>query len=166
MLIKRYLNVIDLESLLAVKNIVENKDRIWKFQTSDPFSFNTFFISYLLENEQDFFLKKLNDIKNDYIIENKIIKVIFLERCYVNCYPCYHPGDFHIDNTQGFTLLYYPLSEENFENHGGTEIINHGIEPYISNSVLIFPSNCLHSAQEHTIKGKFRFTVAFKFYTI
>lgn len=164
MLVKRYLNAIDQENLITTLDIIENKDRIWKFQTSDPFSLNIFFISYLLEHEQEFFLTKLNDIKNDYILENNITRGVFFERSYINCHPCYHPGDFHIDNSHGFTMLYYPPSAENFKNQGGTEIVGHGTEPYISNSVLIFPANCLHSAQEHSVKGKFRFSAAFKFY--
>lgn len=164
MLVKRYLDIIKQEDILAVKHIIENKDRIWKFQTSDPFSTNIFFISYLLENEQEFFLEKLNAIKDDYILRNNIKEKVSFERSYINCHPCHHPGDFHIDNLSGFTMLYYPSSEENFENDGGTEIVGHGVEPYISNSVLIFPANFLHAAQGHTIKGKFRYSVAFKFY--
>jgi hypothetical protein len=70
MLVSRYLDIIKQEDILAVKHIIENKDRIWKFQTSDPFSTNIFFISYLLENEQDFLLDKFNKIKNNYILEN------------------------------------------------------------------------------------------------
>ena len=159
--IKRYLNVVAESNLLTVEQILVN--RTWKIQSSNPNDFSIFLMSDLKEDEIIFFEGIFSNLIVDYIHENNIKEEILFERAYINGHPCYHPGDWHTDNPFGFTALYYPLSKTDFGFEGATDFKDIGPQYYIGNSLLIFPSNILHMATEHSQKGILRYSIAFKF---
>jgi hypothetical protein len=158
--IKRYCNVVQDADLKIIDNIL-NK-RSWTMQRSGMDGPRTFFESVLTPDEYESVGNLFGPILKDYIIEHDISN-ISLERSYINCHPCYHPGGWHIDNKSGITLLYYPLSDVDFGDEGATDFKDLEKQLYIGNSILIFPSNLLHMATEHSHKGTFRYTFAFKF---
>ena len=160
MKIKHFKDVIPQNEFNAVENIL--KDRNWTIQSSNEHKRTSFFYSEMNQNEVNFFVTYIESLLNEYIKENNITNQIFLERAYINCHPCFHPGDWHTDNNSGFTVLYYPNSKVDFKEEGSTAFKDF-IQPYIKNSVLIFPANILHMATEHSQKGTFRYTIAFKF---
>jgi hypothetical protein len=160
MTIKHYKNVIPQNEFSAIENILKNRN--WIIQSSTGDGDTSFFYSEINQNEVNCFEKYFGPLVQEYIKENNITNQIFFERAYINCHPCYHPGSWHIDNESGLTLLYYPISKVNFKKEGGTAFKDF-TQYYVENSLLIFPANMLHMATEHSHKGIFRYTVAFKF---
>jgi hypothetical protein len=158
--IKRYYDVVSNADLKIIDNILNN--RSWTMQRSGMDGPKTFFESVITADEYQSLGNLFGPVLNDYIAEHNISN-ISLERSYINCHPCYHPGSWHIDNQAGITLLYYPLSEIDFGDEGATDFENLEKQLYIENSILIFPANLRHMATEHSHKGKFRYTFAFKF---
>lgn len=152
------LPVADLETVSRIF-----KDRTWTMQSSSEGDGSCFFMSGLTQAEIDFFNPRFGPLVNRYIADNAIVKPVKFERAYINCHPCFHPGAWHIDNHEGFTLIYYPPSAGDFGEGGGTDIQGFGYQPYIANSLILLPANALHMAREHTTKGVFRYSVAFKF---
>lgn len=155
---KRIENLFEGPDLQKISSFIDYKNqRSWIFHSSNYTNPTYFFASNLKPNETLFFLPKIKpllsfvDKKNEYK---------FL-RGYINCNPPTVPGDWHIDDGK-FTILYYPTSEYNYTNEGGTEFIDGTIEPYINNSALIFPANIKHKSQDHKNKN-YRFSFAFKF---
>ena len=159
--IKRYLNVVSESNLETIEKILIN--RTWKIQSSKPNDPTIFLMSELEDNEINFFIEIFSNLIIEYAQQNNIYEEISFERAYINCHPCYHPGDWHIDNEFGFTVLYYPLSKTDFGIEGATDFKDIGPQFYIGNSLLIFPSNILHMATEHSHKGVLRYSIAFKF---
>lgn len=162
-MIKRYENVLDQSLHSRVDEILYSLLRFWRFQTSrtnDPENQKPFLIGIMETSEINFFLKYFQSYLEDYINKNNQ-KVLF-ERAYINAQYCYQPGDWHVDNDTGFTMLYYPHSKIDFGDEAGLEIKDHGIEKYIPNSLLFFPANIPHKSLEHS-KKQYRFSVAFKF---
>lgn len=158
----RHYNIIGEEHHKYISDMLSSHSRSWVFQKSMPNTDNVFLMSSLDATETKFFLQHFNQYIEKYKADN-LNGTFAFERAYINCHHSYHPGDWHIDNESGFTLLYYPETDIDFNNEGGTEIKDHGIEPYIKNSILIFPANRLHQAQGHSINGKLRFSIALKF---
>jgi len=162
--VRRYYNVLNSAYFGQVDQILNH--RFWTMQTSDQNTKNVFFFSPLNDEEIQFFANHTANLFREYLAENSIpVSEATFERAYINCHPCYHPGDWHVDNSSGVTMLYYPNSPVDFGQEGGTEIDTHGYEPYVSNSLLIFPAHLLHFARQHTVHGAFRFSIAFKFQT-
>jgi len=162
MKIKHYENVIPENEFDVVKDILKNRN--WIIQSSDGSGITSFFYSELEQNEVNFFKKYFGLLLEEYTRENNVNEQIFFDRAYINCHPCYHPGSWHTDSDKlGLTLLYYPASEIDFKKEGGTAFKDF-TQDYIGNSLLIFPANILHMATEHSHKGIFRYTIAFKFW--
>lgn len=139
------------------------KDRTWTVQASTEGDRTRFFMSVLSQHEIDFFHRRWSALVNRYVEENRVTAPVAFERAYINCHPCFHPGHWHMDNVNGFTLLYFPEPEVDFGDDGGTDIEGFGYQPYVPNSLIIFPANAMHMAREHTARGVFRYSVAFKF---
>lgn len=139
------------------------KERTWTVQSSSENDGSRFFMSGLNKAEIDFFYTRWSGHVRKYVADNAIAAPVRFERAYVNCHPCFHPGHWHIDNYEGFTLIYYPPAETDFGDEGGTDIQGFGYQPYVPNSFIILPANALHMAREHTAKGMFRYSIAFKF---
>jgi hypothetical protein len=159
--IKRYIDVVKTsEDLKNIEDMLST--RLWTIQSSYKDSHINFFMSYLNHVEVNFFERLFRDLINDYAETNNINK-FNLKRAYVNCHPCHHPGDWHIDGESGFTLLYYPISTTDFGLEGATDFKDYAPQYYIGNSVLIFPANVEHMAAEHRQQGVFRYSIAFKF---
>jgi len=161
MKIKRYLDVIDPTAHKSIEMSIYRKPWTLGGQAKD--SNYRFFGTDLDQNDKDFFLKALRPFIDEFITENNITEKIILQRSHINCNPAYHPGDWHIDWPNGFTVLYFPVSEFDIGEGGGTEFEEHGYEPYIPNSLLIFPGYIKHRSCQHTNPGTFRFSIAFKF---
>jgi hypothetical protein len=160
--IKRYYDIItEQEDFKTIIKILTNRN--WVIQSSNIDDTNNFFMSNLFDDEINFYLQKFDSVLSMYAKNNGIQETLFIERAYINCHPCYHPGNWHVDNLTGFTLLYYPETETDFGDEGGTDFKNFNFEKYIPNSILIFPADELHMATEHSQKGKFRYSIAFKF---
>jgi len=161
MKIKHYENIIPKNEFDIVEKTLKNRN--WIIQSSDRKSTTSFFYSEIDQNEINFFKNYFGPLLEDYIEENNITDSIFFERAYINCHPCYHPGSWHTDSDElGLTMLYYPPSQIDFKNEGATAFKDF-TQYYIGNSLLIFPANILHMATEHSYKGIFRYTIAFKF---
>lgn len=159
--IKRHTDVIkSSEDLKNIEDLLSN--RLWTIQSSSIGGSASFFMSILDHIEIVFFDRLFRDLVKDYIKENNINEFEF-ERAYINCHPCQHPGDWHVDGESGFTLLYYPISKTDFGLEGATDFKGYATQYYIRNSVLIFPANIEHMATEHKQPGVFRYTIAFKF---
>jgi hypothetical protein len=161
MKIKRHLNAIDPSAHKSIDMSIYNKQ--WNLGGQGKDSTFKFFGTVLEKHETDFFLNALSPFIDEFIKENNITDKIMLQRSHINCNPAYHPGDWHIDWPNGFTVLYFPIPESDFGDEGGTDFEGHGYEPYIPNSVLIFPGYIKHVACQHTKVGIFRFSIAFKF---
>lgn len=161
MKIKRYTDVIkSIDDLEHIEDLLST--RLWIIQSSNSDNRTNFFMSYLDQVEVNFFEQQFRTIISEYTRENNIDKFDF-ERAYINCHPCGHPGNWHIDGDNGFTLLYYPLSKTDFGTEGATAFKDKGICYYKNNSIVIFPANIEHMATEHSHKSTFRYTIAFKF---
>jgi hypothetical protein len=161
--IKRYIDVVKSSEVLKnIEDILSN--RLWSIQSSYTGSSINFFMSVLDHTEIVFFDRLFRDLVKDYTKENNINEFEF-ERAYINCHPCQHPGDWHVDGKSGFTLLYYPVSATDFGLEGATDFKDFEIQYYIGNSVLIFPANTDHMATEHRHPGILRYSIAFKFKT-
>jgi hypothetical protein len=160
--IKRYYDVVQVEDLKIIDNLLH--DRSWTMQRSGKDGPKTFFESVLTGDEYHLLGNFFGPVLINYLEEHNIsVSNTSLERSYINCHPCYHPGGWHIDNDVGITMLYYPLSNIDFGNEGATDFKNLEKQLYIGNSILIFPANLLHMATEHSHKGELRYTFAFKF---
>ena len=157
----RHTNALHAEDMGFVRTLL--KDRTWTVQSSMESDGSRFFMSGLNRKEIDFFYQRWSTFVKKYVEDNLISAPIKFERAYINCHPCFHPGHWHIDNYEGFTLIYYPESEVEFGDEGGTDIMGFGYQAYIPNSFIIFPANVMHMAREHSAKGVFRYSVAFKF---
>jgi hypothetical protein len=157
----RHTDVLSATDLDSIKGLFDGRQ--WTMQSSTEGDGSRFFMSGLLQKEIDFFNPRFGPLVNRYIADNAIAKPVKFERAYINCHPCFHPGSWHIDNYEGFTLIYYPPSAIDFGEEGGTDIQGHGYQPYIANSLILLPADALHMAREHTTKGVFRYSVAFKF---
>jgi len=161
--IKRYYDVVADKDLKTIDNILT--DRNWIMQASQDDDTKTFFQSFLSSDEHQLLGELFSSVLLEYIKEHNISNALF-EKSYINCHPCFCPGSWHIDNEVGFTMLYYPLSNIDFGNEGATDFENLESQPYIGNSILIFPSNLRHMAAEHSHKRVFRYTFAFKFWIV
>ena len=161
--IKRYYDVVEDKDLKTIDNILT--DRSWLMQSSREAGEKIFFQSFLTSDEHQLLGKLFVSVLLEYIKEHNISNVLF-EKSYINCHPCFCPGSWHVDNEVGITMLYYPLSNVDFGNEGATAFENLESQPYIGNSILIFPSNLLHMANEHSHKSVFRYTFAFKFFIL
>ena len=157
----RHADVFAREELPAIAAML--KDRTWTVQSSNAGDATRFFMSGLAQTEIDLFHRRLGPLVNRYIADNGVKGAVGFERAYVNCHPAFHPGHWHIDNHEGFTALYYPPSEIDFGDEGGTDVQGFGYQRYLANGLILFPANALHMAREHTAKGVFRYSVAFKF---
>jgi len=164
--IERYHNIIPLELSALIKEIVWRSG--FGMECSNLESEFSFFSRDLEETEKIVLWDILNIYFYQYTIKYKIDPLTLKpNRIYVNCHPAYHPGDWHTDSSEpAITMIYYPDIDIDYVNEGGLEIENHGIEPYIANSLLIIPSNIRHRTQMHTLIGKMRFSIAIKFLLI
>ncbi len=160
-MIKRHTNaIVNQQDLNQIKEMIDsyNSNRYWQFQRSKSESTTSFFISYLNDYEIKLLYRNLFSFVERYDDNSKLK----LDRAYINCYPAYTGGDWHTDGDAGITVLYYPNTDLNFDSEGGTEFEHHGVEKYIKNSIIIFPANHSHRALEHTMQGKYRFSIAVK----
>lgn len=148
---------------IADKQIELCKNKSYNLHKSKITSKYYFFASYLNTSEEEIYLPYLLPLLELYCKENNLSSDYYLKTAYINCHPSFHGGDWHIDNTDGVSIVYYPATHINYLNSGGIEITGYGEYPYINNSALIFSSNILHRAKYHTIEGNLRFSFAFKF---
>lgn len=161
--VKRHLAVLPNNEYIAVRQILLTEPG-YQIQWSDEGSQYFLFYRELGREHLEWLWPFVNQFYGDYVKENCIdFDQVKLERIYVNCHPSHHPGDWHVDGGTGFTLLYYPDLDIDYGDEAGLEIEDHGIEPYIPNSVLIIPGDVPHRAHMHTQIGKFRFSIAIKF---
>lgn len=161
--IERYLDCIPTEAFDVIKKI------LWKdgyqIEMSDVRTgISVFFAKDIDGDEKTFIWEFLSIYFSQYTRKYKIKSTTLKPyRSYVNCHPAYHPSDWHLDSDEnGITMIYYPDIGINYGDEGGLEIKDHGIEPYIPNSLIIMPANILHRAQMHTMIGKLRFSIAIK----
>ena len=163
MQIKRYKNVVNSKEINKINVILYSLIRFWRFQTSrtvDPENQKPFLIGILEISEINYLLGLFQPYIQDYL--NEFPQKVKFERAYLNAQFCYQPGDWHSDNETGFTVLYYPDNGIDFGDEAGLEFKDHGVEKYISNSLIIFPANIAHRSLEHS-KHDYRFSIAFKY---
>ena len=161
-MVRRFYNFYsDLQLVNIDKFFNKNIKRNWHFQQSVKSDFNFFLYSDLKSEEIFVFFPKIQKILSNL---DPTLKYL-LSRAYINCYPAYINSEFHHDDGD-LTVLYYPNSNYDYgEKEGGTEFYEMTTEPYIANSLIVFPAHLPHRAQQH-FNLEYRFTLAFKFQTI
>lgn len=104
-------------------------------------------------------------IYNKFFLKTKdLVKDLYLDRMYVNCFASGENPNFHIDGDHGITMLYYVNDEWDIEMGGETQFLIddeiRGILPF-PNRLVYFDANILHKATSY--RTGHRFTLAIKY---
>lgn len=171
-LVCHFYDVLDPTLSLVLRNsLLATGSNTWNFQTSKDLitdvPHSRLFLKARLHQLECYFLNQsFRPFIDEYINHAGYRdKTVELYDGYINCHPSFHPGQWHVDMLEGvgFTVLYYPDMDVDYRDSGGTEVKGYGVEPYVPNSLVIFPAEIEHRALEHTVPGAYRFSVALKY---